>query len=603
MLRGFDFMRKIAVMTLCMVLVFSLIGCGTKDTEESIDTTFPFAYEQAGDSIVLTKYTGTEESLFIPDKIAGIPVAEIGDSCFAGDVHMKKVHIPEGITTIGDYAFECCSVLEKVYLPETLTTIGDGAFSGCGSIKMIDMQNQVEEIGTGAFLFCRKLNTFYAPAALRKLGDFAFAGCQNLYVADLSRSQLSEIPDRAFYSNTKLTNIILPETVTGIGMRAFASCPKIETIYFPGNVNHISSYAFQDCSELMSFDVKGGDVEAFAFTGCYNLHFIAFSAVPITLHSDAFSGTDLVAEELWIPETVTIEDGAFPVIELPEENLEETVEEEFAEEEYTEEVAEEDYTEEAPEEGVNAAAETTPVPDWDDIKTADEILADAEAAGYKVVPTPHFDAWADEYLEYNKDTADFERDNNVYTDMYKRQIENYYGAMTAAATKNPDDIAAAALDHGDDFIPMYEMVNHGLHTEMMRFRMPEDMLFLTGVYDSQLMAAANSDKVPSMEELKALVGTTFTDPCLTSTTNDVIVAVDFSDTMFVIYAPADSLNALGAVSMDAYMRTFEKETLLFSGAEYEILDAGYFSYEKEDDMTGNTETSYEKYVLVKLINQ
>lgn len=591
-------MRKIVAMVLCMTLVLSLNGCGTKRAQESADAAVPFVYERAGTSIVLTKYTGTEESPVIPDKIDGIPVTEIGESCFAGDIHMKKVHIPEGITTIGDYAFECCSVLEKVYLPETLTVIGDGAFSGCGSIKMIDMQNQVEQIGTGAFLFCRKLNTFYAPAALRKLGDFAFAGCQNLYVADLSRSQLSEIPDRAFYSNTKLTNIILPETVTGIGRRAFASCPKIEAIYFPGDVNHISSYAFQDCSELTSFEVKGGDVEAFAFSGCYNLHFIAFSTAPITLHSDAFSGTGLVAEEQWIPETVTIEDGAFPVIELPEENLEE-----FVEEEYTEEVAEEDYTEEAPAEGVNAAAETTPVPDWDDIKTADEMLADAEAAGYRVVATPDFDAWADEYLAYNKDTADFERDNNVYTDMYKRQIENYYGAMTAAATKNPDDIAAAALDHGDDFIPMYEMANHGLHTEMMRFRMPEDMLFLTGVYDSQLMAAAGSDKVPSMEELKALVGTTFTDPCLTSTTNDILVAVDFSDTMFIIYAPADSLNALGAVSMDAYMRTFEKETLLYSGAEYEILDAGYFSYEKEDDMTGTVGTAYEKYVLVKLINQ
>lgn len=574
-------MKKIVAMVLCMMLVLSLVGCGADGSGKTnaAKTAGDFEYEKVDNSIVLTKYTGAEESVFVPDEIDGIPVTKIGESCFAGDIHMKKVHVPEGVTTIGDYAFECCSVLEKVYLPETLTVIGNGAFSGCGSVKMIDLQEQVEEIGNGAFLFCREMEAFHVPASLKKIGDFAFAGCENLYAIDLSSSQLTEIPNRAFYRDGRLTRVVFPENLTTFGVRAFSFCSRLENIYFPENVNHISSYAFENCEKLTSAEIRGGDVEAFAFAGCYGIFSASFSDAPITLHTDAFAGTGLVEEEQYIPENVTIEAGAFPKSEAPEEGN-------FEENQWD-----------------NFEKKVTTAPAWDNIKTAEEILSEAKAAGYRVVPTDEFEAWADEYLEYNKDTVDFERDNNVYTDVYKRQIENYYAAMTAAATKNPDDIAAAAAVHGDDFIPMYEMVNHGLRTEMERFRMPEDMLLVTGVYDSQLMAAAGTNEVPTMEKLKSLVGTTFCDPCLTSTTNDINVAVDFSDTMFIIYAPAASLNALGAVGMDAYMRTFEKETLLYSGAEYEILDAGYFSFEKEDDMTGNIETAYEKYVLVKLINQ
>lgn len=582
-------MKKIISIILCMLLILSLAGCGangSKAVNNQGDNTASFEYDKTGDSLVLTKYTGTEEVVFIPSEINGIPVTQIGENCFAGDIHVKKVHVPEGVTSIGNYAFECCAVLEKVYLPETLTAIGDGAFSGCGAIEMIDLQDQVEEIGRGAFLFCRELNAFHVPTALKTLGEFAFAGCESLYAIDLGSSQLTQIPNRAFYRDGRLNRVVLPTNLTEFGVRAFSHCSKLENIYFPEYVNHISSYAFENCENLTSVEIRGGDVEAFAFAGCYGMFNASFSDEPITLHTDAFANTGLVEEDLYIPENVKIEKLAFPTheeYEMPEEGFEES--NGWFNEEY------------------NVEQKVSAAPAWDNIKTAEEILTEAKAAGYRVVSTDDFDVWADEYLEYNKDTANFERSYNVYTDIYKRQIENYYAAMTAAATKNPNDIATAAETHGDDFIPMYEMVNHGLLTEMKRFRMPEDMLLVTGVYDSQLMAAAGTDEIPTMEKLKSLVGTTFLDPCLTSTTNDINVAVDFSDTMFIIYAPADSLNALGAVGMDAYMRTFEKETLLYSGAEYEILDAGYFSFEKENYVTGNPETSYEKYVLVKLINK
>lgn len=54
---------------------------------------------------VLTKYTGTDADVAIPD----------------------------GVTGIGKYAFYFSTSLMSVTIPNSVTTIGPGAFSGCKS--------------------------------------------------------------------------------------------------------------------------------------------------------------------------------------------------------------------------------------------------------------------------------------------------------------------------------------------------------------------------------------------------------------------------------------------------------------------------------------
>ena len=73
--------------------------------------------ENADGTLTLTGYTGTESILDVPAELNGKPVSAIGESCFAGVICLKSVHIPEGVTQVGDYAFECCSTLQKVYFP------------------------------------------------------------------------------------------------------------------------------------------------------------------------------------------------------------------------------------------------------------------------------------------------------------------------------------------------------------------------------------------------------------------------------------------------------------------------------------------------------
>lgn len=55
-------------------------------------------------------------SVEIPSEINGIKVTAIGKDAFSYCSHLKKLTIPEGITTIEDHAFGCCTALTNIHL-------------------------------------------------------------------------------------------------------------------------------------------------------------------------------------------------------------------------------------------------------------------------------------------------------------------------------------------------------------------------------------------------------------------------------------------------------------------------------------------------------
>ena len=53
-------------------------------------------------------------SVEIPSEINGVKVTAIGKDAFSYCSHLKKLTIPEGITTIEDHAFGCCTALTNI---------------------------------------------------------------------------------------------------------------------------------------------------------------------------------------------------------------------------------------------------------------------------------------------------------------------------------------------------------------------------------------------------------------------------------------------------------------------------------------------------------
>ena len=63
-------------------------------------------------------------------------------------------------------------------------------------------------------------------------------------VSDLGN--VTFIPDYAFYSCTRITNITIPESVTSIGALAFGRCRQIKSFTIPSAVTYIGKDAFYD---------------------------------------------------------------------------------------------------------------------------------------------------------------------------------------------------------------------------------------------------------------------------------------------------------------------------------------------------------------------
>ena len=148
------------LLSLCMVLgmlpmtVFAAGGT----------TTSGLTYEDNGDSVTITGYTGNEASVVIPNEIEGKPVTAIGERAFYQNKTLTSVAIPDSVTGIGKSAFYK-SGLENINIPAGVTTIEMSTFWECYKLESITFEGRTapELGGDGVFDGCTALTAIHVP--------------------------------------------------------------------------------------------------------------------------------------------------------------------------------------------------------------------------------------------------------------------------------------------------------------------------------------------------------------------------------------------------------------------------------------------------------
>ena len=89
---------------------------------------------QAMAKVTITKYTGTETAVTVPETIAKLPVTVIGSNAFAGNTVMTTVAIPDSVTALNGASFRGCTALETVSFGagSQLKYMWTNVFEGCG---------------------------------------------------------------------------------------------------------------------------------------------------------------------------------------------------------------------------------------------------------------------------------------------------------------------------------------------------------------------------------------------------------------------------------------------------------------------------------------
>lgn len=96
-----------------------------------IQSGIEFNYEIKGGKAIITKYTGFDGDVVIPDTLGEYTVEEIAMDAFRDCVDIISVVIPDGVKTIGANAFYQCKNLTSVTIPASVISIGANAFYRC----------------------------------------------------------------------------------------------------------------------------------------------------------------------------------------------------------------------------------------------------------------------------------------------------------------------------------------------------------------------------------------------------------------------------------------------------------------------------------------
>lgn len=231
-------------------------------------------------------------------------VTKINAGAFEGNTYIRNVTIPNSVTTIEAGAFYGCTNLATVdFIPDNDTTkntelnIGDtsdekGVFENCTNLTTVNLPQRTVRLGKNLFSNCSSLsqltiheraafsvinaNVFTnagggrltLPSTVTTIKSNAFSG--SLFT-EIVMSNVQTIEDNAF-NGSNVSSVVLPETLSSIGISAFASCENLTTVEIKLNTTTPLTITTTTTTTVSSTNGAKG-----TFANCLNLTTVSIS--------------------------------------------------------------------------------------------------------------------------------------------------------------------------------------------------------------------------------------------------------------------------------------------------------------------------------------
>lgn len=262
---------------------------------------------------------------------------EIGEQAFYACSSLRGIAFPDTLTSIGTMSFYRCAALKSVFLPESIQRIGclafaqsgtreavisgDGKefgndlFADCAGLTSLVCGTGVRHLPDKLAFGCPALTEVTLPDSLESVGRDVFRKTPFLrrWVEELQQTFLAQddgtcknacsgspspaaknrifwdgsglsgevrlsgqtqiIAGGAFYGNTNVTSIMLPDTVRQIGTAAFKGCSSLTQITWPHGLCTAEAEIFSGCTALAGIENAPAwhQIHKRAFYNCQNL--------------------------------------------------------------------------------------------------------------------------------------------------------------------------------------------------------------------------------------------------------------------------------------------------------------------------------------------
>ena len=237
-------------------------------------------------TVTITKYTGTESTVILPSTISSWPVTKVGEDALKDNTTITSVTIPASVTEIGSNAFADCTNLTSVNYEGDWSNLtiqsGNPAVQDAANEQLFDFKfilNNTAVVvirykGTAADV---TIPSRYKGKPVTVIDHVAFYNNSAVTSVTIPDS-VTAIPDYAFGFCSQLTNISIPNSVTFIGFSAFNSCTSLESITLPSSLSTIQSYAFYNCGNLKTIriPVSVTSIGNYAFDVCPSLMTVTY---------------------------------------------------------------------------------------------------------------------------------------------------------------------------------------------------------------------------------------------------------------------------------------------------------------------------------------
>lgn len=188
-------------------------------------------------------------------------IVEVGDKAFIECYNATALNLGSSLEIIGNNSFDYLLGITAVTLPDSVKSIGDGAFNRCRALETVNFGANITFVGINAFTETAWINS------VSSLGEFAVIGdgvliSYNGKAADVTIPSNVKHISCAFYENSSIQNVTIPEGVLSITSKAFAKSKNLVKVTIPASVTFIANYVFQDCSSNLIIACPAGSYAA-----------------------------------------------------------------------------------------------------------------------------------------------------------------------------------------------------------------------------------------------------------------------------------------------------------------------------------------------------